>query len=74
MQKLIYQDAEQLPFLAEATSVLVSVQREMLNAVCSQALAVRAGSCTHTFTGITKSKALAEMTGPFIELCPHLDT
>ena len=48
LQKPICQGAEQLPFFAEVTSVLVLMLWEMLNAVSSQALAPMAGSWTHT--------------------------
>lgn len=41
------QDAEQLAFFAEATSVLVLVLWEMLHAVSSQTLALRAGNSIH---------------------------
>lgn len=71
---LICQDAEQLAFFAEATSVLVLVPWRIHNAVSTQALALRAGSCTHTIYRDNKMKSIGRDDCCFYRLNTYLDT
>lgn len=71
---LICQDAEELAFFAEATSVLVLVPQEIHNAVSSQALALRPGSCTHTIYRDNKMKSISRDDCSLYRLNTHLDT